>query len=262
MTATDETFGGLLRQWRRRRRRSQFDLALEAGISQRHLSFIETGRARPSREMVARLTEVLDVPPREANALHVAAGHAPLYRRRPADDPEMAAAMATVEAILDGHAPNPALAVDRHWNLVRANAAATRLMETVAPALRQPPVNVLRLSLHPQGLAPAIANFRDWRAHVLHRLAREIDLSADPAIARLAGELADYPVPPGARPPSAALAGASIAVALELKTEAGLLRFLSTTTVFGTALDLGLVELTIETFFPLDGFTRAALLAA
>jgi len=261
MTDRGDSVGDLIRHWRRMRRRSQLDLALEAGVSQRHLSFIETGRAQPSREMVGRLAQVLAVPPREANALYIAAGLAPVHRERRADDPELAAAMAAVERILVGHEPNPALAVDRHWTLIRANGAAARLMGMVDPALRTPPVNVLRLSLHPQGLAPAIVNFREWRAHVLHRLGREAENSADPVIARLIEELAAYPVPPGARPlnrPSG-LAGGGIAVPLELATSTGVLRFLSTTTVFGTALDLGLAELTIESFFPLDDFTRGAM---
>jgi hypothetical protein len=234
---------------------------VEAEVSQRHLSFVESGRARPSAEMVGRLAETLAVPPREANALFVAAGHAPRFRSRPAGDPEMAAALEAVEAILAGHEPNPALAVDRHWTLLRANGAAMRLMGAVAPALREPPVNVLRLSLHPEGLAPAIENLREWRAHVLHRLGRELDLTGDAEIARLREELAGYPLPPGVGPlrPGAKVGG--VALPFALRTPGGVLRFIGTTTVFGTALDMGLAEMTIECFYPLDDLTRQAMAA-
>lgn len=262
-TNTPHAVGTLLRDWRRRRRLSQLDLALAAEISQRHLSFVESGRAAPSREMVLRLAEQLDMPLRERNALLVAAGFAPVYGERRLDTAEMAAPRRAVELILSGHEPHPALAVDRHWNLVFANRAVAPLMVGADDKLLQPPVNVLRLSLHPRGLAPRIANFREWRAHVLERLAKQIDTSADAALIDLLEELKGYPVPPGAKPYRAVAEDplGGVAVPLELASDAGTLRFLSATTVFGTALDISLAELTIETFFPADAATAQAMRA-
>src|SRR5690606_25481493 len=248
---TRASVGQLLREWRRRRRLSQLELATETEISQRHLSFVESGRAVPSREMVLRLAEQLGVPLRERNALLVAAGYAPLYGERKLGDPGFAAARGAVEAILAGHEPYPALAVDRHWTLLLANKAVERLLVGVAGELLEPPVNVLRLSLHPNGLAPRIANYRDWRAHVLARLAQQIDQSADGVLIALLDELKSYPVPHDAKPPGphdASLAG--IAVPLELRSADGVLTFLSTTTVFGTPVDVTLAELAIESIFP------------
>lgn len=261
MVATASSVGSLLRQWRRRRRLSQLALAGEAEVSQRHLSFLESGRATPSREMVLRLAERLEVPLRERNALLVAAGFAPCYPERALDDPGLAAARGAVERILTGHEPHPALAVDRHWTLVLANRAVAPLLAGAGPELLEPPVNVLRLSLHPRGLAPRIRNFRDWRAHVLARLQGQIDNSADAALMALAEELKAYPVPPGARTvsPAGAQAHGGIAVPLELDSAAGRLRFLSTTTVFGSALDIALSELAIEAFFPADAETGEAM---
>lgn len=254
------SFGELLRGWRRRRRLSQLDLALAAEVSQRHLSFVESGRAQPSRDMVLRLAEPLEIPLRERNALLVAAGFAPVYGERRFDDPALAAGRRAVELILEGHAPHPALAVDRHWNLVFANKAVAPLLAGVDEKLLAPPVNVLRLSLHPSGLAPRIANFREWRAHIQERLACQADASGDAALVDLLEELKCYPVPPGARPwRSGEDSLGGVAVPLELRTEAGILRFLSTTTVFGTALDISLAELTIETFFPADAESAAAM---
>ncbi len=255
------SFGDVLREWRGRRRLSQLDLAVAAEISQRHLSFVESGRAKPSREMVLRLAEHLAIPLRERNILFMAAGYAPLYRQRKFDQSELEAARNAVELILKGHQPNPALAVDRHWNLVTANRAATHLMSGVAAPLLQPPVNVLRLSLHPDGLAARIANFREWRAHVLARLSQVVEKSGDTVILALIEELRAYPAPVGAAPPkpvdAAALGG--IAIPFELSIESGPLRFLSTTTVFGTALDISLSELAIESFFPADEETSAMI---
>lgn len=261
MNAVPSTAGKLLRDWRKRRRLSQLEFAAEAEVSQRHLSFVESGRARPSREMVLRLAEHLDIPLRERNALLVAAGYAPLYSARTLDDEALAAARKAVETILEGHAPHPALAVDRHWNLVFANAAASALMSGVAPALLAPPLNVLRLSLHPDGLAPRIGNYREWRAHIFGRLAQQIDVSGDAALISLLEEFKSYPTPPNARPYRPSEEPAGIAVSLELLSDAGSLHFLSTTTVFGTALDITLSELTIETFFPADVQTAAAMRA-
>jgi transcriptional regulator with XRE-family HTH domain len=233
-------------------------LAVDAEISQRHLSFIESGRSSPSREMLLHLAERLGIPLRERNMLLVAAGYAPVYGERKLHDADAAAARRVVEWILKGHEPYPALAVDRHWSLVTANAPAMRLMGGVAPSLLNPPVNVLRVSLHPDGLASRIVNFREWRTHVLERLAQQIDASGDAVLGELAEELKRYPVPPGATQRSADdLAG--LAVPLQLRTEAGVLSFISTTTVFGTPIDVSLSELAIESFFPADEPTAAAL---
>ncbi len=253
-----EELGDLLRTWRQRRRTSQLELALDAGISARHLSFIETGRARPSRAVVLRLAERLAVPLRERNRFLVAAGYAPVFEHRPLDHPSLAAAREAVERVLAGHEPYPALAVDRHWTLVAANTALAPLLEGVAPRLLEPPVNVLRLGLHPDGLAPRIRNVREWRAHLLARLHQQYEASADPAIATLAEELRGYPVAAAAPHAGHADLG-GVAVPLELRTSLGELAFISTTTVFGTPLDLTLAELAIEAFFPADAATAAAL---
>lgn len=256
--ANTEPVGSLLRGWRRRRRLSQLALAVDAEISQRHLSFIESGRSSPSREMLLRLAERLAIPLRERNMLLVAAGYAPVYGERKLHDADAAAARRVVEWILKGHEPYPALAVDRHWSLVTANAPAMRLMEGVSPALLGPPVNVLRVSLHPDGLAPRIVNFREWRAHVLDRLAQQIDASADATLAELHEELKRYPVPHGAAARKSENLG-GLAVPLQLRTDAGVLSFISTTTVFGTPIDVSLSELAIESFFPADEPTAGAL---
>jgi transcriptional regulator with XRE-family HTH domain len=257
--AATPPIGDLLRGWRQRRRRSQLDLALDAEVSQRHLSFVESGRATPSREMVLRLAEQLDVPLRERNALLLAAGFAPAFAERPLDDPAMEGARQTVALILAAHAPHPALAVDRHWQLLAANAPAGALMGGVANrALLTPPVNVLRLSLHPGGLAPRIVNLAEWRAHVLARLRRQVAASADPALASLLAELAAIEVAETA-PISPHLVPGGIAVPLLLETPAGRLALLSTTTVFGTPVEVTLAELTIEAFYPADAETAARL---
>ena len=189
-TDTRLPIGDKLRAWRQRRRLSQLDLALDAEISQRHLSFVESGRAAPSRDMVLRLAATLEVPLRERNALLLAAGYAPLYPEQPLDAPAMAAARDAVERILRAHMPHPALAVDRHWRMVAANEAVAALMAGVAePALLAPPVNVMRLSLHPRGLAPRIANLPQWRAHLLERLRRQVAASGDRVLAALLEEV-------------------------------------------------------------------------
>src|SRR5690348_16028690 len=187
--------GEHLREWRQRRHLSQLDLAGDAEISARHLSFVETGRAAPSREMVLRLAERLDVPLRERNALLVAAGFAPMYRQRSLDDPAMASAKRAVDLVLKGHEPFPALAVDRHWNLVAHNALVPMLMAGAAPELVKAPINVLRLSLHPDGLASRIANLAQWRAHLLERLQQQIAATGDTVLQALHDELEAYPTP-------------------------------------------------------------------
>uniref|UniRef100_UPI0038CD5376 helix-turn-helix domain-containing protein n=1 Tax=Paraburkholderia bannensis TaxID=765414 RepID=UPI0038CD5376 len=251
--------GELLREWRMRRRMSQLLLATEAEISTRHLSFVESGRATPSREMVMHLAERLDVPLRERNALLIAAGYAPLYRERALDDPQLAAAREAVELVLRGHEPYPALAVDRHWNIVASNGALAPLVGDAAPALLAAPVNALRLSLHPEGIAPRIVNWHAWRAHLLARLQRQIEASADSKLVELHDELAAYPAPPGAEAATVERMRHHIAVPLRVRTAIGELSFYSTTTVFGTPVDITLSELAIEAFFPADTQTAEAL---
>lgn len=241
--------GEQLREWRARRRMSQMDLALDTEISTRHLSFIETGRSRPSPAMIERIAECLEVPHRARNALLLAAGYAPQFRERPLDSEEMAAMREIVDHVLRGHEPYPALAVDRHWNMVAANAATAILTEQVAPALLEPPVNALRIALHPDGLAPQIVNFGEWRAHLLHRLERQIEASADPQLAALRNELAGYDRQ--ANDNERSLAN-SIAVPLVLDTVVGRIAFVSTVTIFGTPVDITLSELAIEAFYPAD----------
>ncbi|HET9642237.1 MAG TPA: helix-turn-helix transcriptional regulator [Burkholderiaceae bacterium] len=250
--------GELLRDWRQRRRMSQLELACEADISTRHLSCVETGRAQPSREMLLHLAERLQVPLRQRNTLLMAAGYAPMFRERPLEDPALAAARKAVDLVLKGHEPYPALAVDRHWNLVAMNQAVLPLMQGVAAWLLQPPVNVLRLALHPEGLAPRIANLPQWRDHLIARLHQAGAASGDPALASLVDELRDYPVPAGGSPHGESDFG-GVAVPLQLRTECGLLSFLSTVTVFGTPVDITLSELAVEAFFPADTSTAEAL---
>jgi transcriptional regulator with XRE-family HTH domain len=258
--ATSRTVGDLLREWRQRRRMSQLLLATEADISTRHLSFVESGRALPSREMVMHLAERLEVPLRARNALLVAAGYAPLFRERPLSDPQLAAAREAVDLVLKGHEPYPALAIDRHWTIVAANSALAPLLTGASPELLKPPVNALRLSLHPQGIAASIVNWHAWREHVLARLQRQIDASGDDTLSALRDELAAYPAPVGAAAPNSDEAAVNqIAVPLTLRTSIGVLSFFSTTTVFGTPVDVTLSELAIEAFFPADPQTAVAL---
>ncbi|MCO6389482.1 helix-turn-helix domain-containing protein [Aliihoeflea aestuarii] len=253
------SFSDLLKEWRSRRRISQLDLALEAEISQRHLSFMESGRAKPSREMVLRLAEGLDMPLRRRNQMLLAAGFAPGFTERKLDDTALAPAMLAVEQVLKGHEPNPAIAVDRQWNLIAGNRAIGPFLAGVEDAeLLKPPVNVLRLSLHPRGLAPRIRNLGPWRAHLLDRLHRQVETSGDEGLERLLGELSAYPGQPGiskSRPHE----GQDIAVPLQISIDGEVLSFISTITVFGTPLDISLSELAIESFFPADAATRAIL---
>src|SRR5215469_15486958 len=239
--------GNLLRKWRERRRMSQLNLACEAEISTRHLSFLETGRAQPSREMVLHLAERLAVPLRERNVLLVAAGFAPVFAERSLEDPALHSSRKAVDLVLAGHEPYPALAVDRHWTLIAANGAVGRLIGGADAALLQPPVNVLRLSLHPQGLAPRIANLPEWRAHLLARLRQQIEVTADPGLETLMKELRGYPTPIS-RAPTAPDKFGGVVVPLQLVTQGGKLSFLSTTTVFGTPVDVTVSELAIESF--------------
>jgi transcriptional regulator with XRE-family HTH domain len=253
--------GNLLRKWRERRRLSQLDLACEAEISTRHLSFLETGRSLPSREMVLRLADHLDVPLRERNALLVAAGYAPAYPERPLADPALQAARKAVDLVLAGHEPYPALAIDRHWTLIASNNAVPPLMAGAEPLLLRPPVNVLRLSLHPAGLAPRIANLAQWRSHLLARLRRQIEVTADPILEELLNELCGYPAPGGGAGVENGDNGeyAGVAVPFRLVTERAVLSFISATTIFGTPVDITLSELALESFFPADAATAKAL---
>lgn len=248
-------FGDHLRRWRHHRRLSQLDLADEAAISTRHLSFMETGRSVPSREMVLRLTERLGIPLRERNTLLVAAGYAPMYRERTLDDPALASARQAVELILKSHEPFPALALDRHWNLVTANAALPHLLTGIDPDMLKPPVNVLRMSLHPQGLATKIVNLAQWRTHLLERLRQQVAATADPALAELLEELRGYPIPDGAQDTHLEGEHLGVVMPFQFRTDHGVLSFISTTTIFGTPVDVTLQELMLETFFPADTFT-------
>ncbi len=258
---TPQAFGDHLRHWRQHRRLSQLDLAGEADISTRHLSFVETGRSVPSREMVLRLSERLDIPLRERNTLLIAAGYAPLYRERALDDPALASARQAVELILKSHEPYPALAIDRHWNLVAMNRMVPHLLVGIDAALQQAPLNVLRLSLHPQGLAPRIANLGQWRNHLFERLRQQIAATADPVLVALLEELRAYPQTEGAG--ELHLDGEHLGVVMPFRfsTPGGVLSFISTTTIFGTPVDVTLQELAMETFFPADEFTAQALRA-
>ena len=253
MTATllQPTVGGLLREWRARRRLSQLELALEADVSTRHLSFVETGRSQPSREMVVKLSEELEIPLRERNHLLLAAGYAPAY---PESDMEDQRVREAVRHVLKGHEPFPAIAVDRHWEMVEANASVALLLEGVSEEQLAPPVNALRLALHPDGLAPRIENLGEWRAHLLARLRRQVAATHDPQLASLLTELKSYPCDD--EEPLVELPGpGEIIVPLRI----GGLAFMSIVTTFGTPLDVTLQELSIEAFFPADEQTAQAL---
>lgn len=254
--------GRLLRTWRERRHLSQIDLANAAEISPRHVSFLETGRSAPSRAMLIRLSERLDIPLRERNTLLLSAGYAPMYSERPFDDPALRQARRAVELVIAGHEPYPAVAVDRHWTMVSANAALQHLLKDIGPSLLAPPINVLRLALHPQGLAPRVENYAQLRTHLLSRLRRQIDATADPILADLLAELTALP-PPAAEsaidlePDETDFGG--VGVPLRIRTEHGVLAFFGTVTVFGTPLDVTLSELAIESFFPADTQTADVL---
>jgi transcriptional regulator with XRE-family HTH domain len=256
--ASPAGIGPLLRDWRARRRLSQMELALDASVSTRHLSFVETGRSRPSRELVLQLAERLDVPLRERNALLLAAGYAPAYAQRQLSEDAMSPVRDALERLLKGHEPFPALAVDRQWELVAANEPALELMSGVAPELLEPPVNTLRLCLHPDGLAPRIANLAEYSAHLLQLVAHEAAATGDPALPALYEELSGYP---GVVPDAPAHEPAtSLFIPLRLRAaEAGELSFFSTIARFGTALDVTVAELSVESLFPADEPTAAFL---
>jgi transcriptional regulator with XRE-family HTH domain len=247
--------GEHLREWRQRRHLSQLDLAVDAEISARHLSFVETGRAAPSREMVLRLAERLEVPLRERNVLLVAAGYAPAFPQRSLDDPALAAAREAINLVLKAHEPNPALAYDRHWNLVSANRMVAPILEGLPQRLLGQPFNILRLAFHPEGLAPRTVNLAEWCGHLLERLHRQCEATADPELLKLYQDLKSYPIPArsGPLPPD------NVAIPFKLRHGGEVLSFFSTTMVFGTPVDITLSELALETFFPADELTAARL---
>ena len=244
--------GALIREWRQRRHLSQLELANRAEVSTRHLSYIENGRSRPTSAMIMRLCDHLGVPLRGQNELLLAAGHAPAHPEHSLAEPPMVEANAALEAILQAHGPYPALVVDRHWELVTANEAAFSLLDGIDEDLLEPPVNVIRLSVHPRGLAPRIVNLAEWRATLAERLRREYDANGDAALGELLEEVAGgIDRPPGS---------AALVVPLQLRVgEDTVLSFISTTTVFGTPREVTLSELAIEAFYPADEATRKIL---
>jgi len=252
--AVDPEVGALLRDWRERRRLSQLELSLRAEISTRHLSFVETGRSRPTAAMIERLAGQLDVPLRERNRLLLAGGYAPAHPEHEWDEPDLAAVRDALRVVLVAHEPHPAVLLNRWWELVDANAAIAPLLEGVDPALLEPPVNVLRLSLHPGGLAPRIRNLGQWRAHLLEQLHERIERTADPRLVELAAELASYP---GGEPVPAE--PTAVVLPLRLATPTGELSFFSIAAHVGTASDVTVDELTLEAFYPADTATAEAL---
>jgi transcriptional regulator with XRE-family HTH domain len=256
VTLTQRPVGELLRQWREQRRLSQLDLSIQADISTRHLSFVETGRSTPSREMVLHLAKELDVPLRERNRLLLAAGFAPIYGETSMDAPEMTAVRAAVRKILTGHEPYPACVVDRRWNMVEGNASMAMFTTDLPEHLLTPPVNVLRLSLHPDGVAPRIINLGEWRAHLLGRLRREIAVTADAGLRKLHEEMVEYPCDD----PEPHL-DSEVVVPLRIMHNGTELKFLSMVATFGTPADITVAELSIESFFPADDVTTDFLRA-
>ena len=253
--------GTLLREWRQRRRLTQLDLALDAEVSPRHLSFVETGRASPSREMLLHLSEELEIPLRERNTLLVAAGYAPMFKERRLDDAALAQARKAIDVVLEAQKPFPAFALDRHWNIVASNGALQELYEGVDAKLLAPPVNAMRLSLHPKGVAPRIENLAEWRAHLLARLRRQVEITGDGILKGLLEEVSGYKNT-DSNFKSANSLETSVLVPLRIRCSLGLLSFLSTTTVFGTPVDVTLAELAIEMFFPADAATAYAVRSA
>lgn len=251
--------GDHLRHWRQLRRLSQLDLAIEAEMSTRHLSCVETGKASPSRELVLKLCERLAVPLRERNAWLVAAGYAPMYREHAMDDPSMQAARRAVQHILDSHHPWPAVAFDRHWNMVMANRMVAPLLVGVTPELLQDRVNLLRVSLHPGGLAPRIANLNQWREHLFARLRQQIHQTGDEALANLLTELMAYPAQTDSTARRLDGEHPGVLMPFLYQSPGGMLHLISTTTVFGSPVDITLQELALETFFPGDEATARAL---
>jgi transcriptional regulator with XRE-family HTH domain len=249
--------GDHLREWRQRRHLSQLDLAGDAEISARHLSFVETGRSAPSRDMVLKLAERLAVPLRERNVLLVAAGFAPAFPQRSLDDPALKSARDAIDLVLRAHEPNPALAVDRHWNLVSANRMVMPLLEGIPPRLLGQPLNILRLAFHPEAMAARTVNLAEWCGHLLERLHRQCEATADPELIKLHHELKAYPIPARSGP----LPADSVALPFKMRLNGEVLSFFSTTMIFGTPVDITLSELALETFFPADDLTARRMRA-
>ena len=261
-TATSQGIGGLLREWRERRRVTQLELALETGISARHLSFVETGRSKPGREMLVRVLRWLDVPFREQNRLLLAAGHAPAFPERSLGEPELQPVRDALDVILSGHEPYPAIAVDRVWNVVAFNSPMRALtaMVDVDPALLEPPVNVMRLGLHPRGLAPLYANLGDWHAHWLTRLESQLAATGDPELAALLEEIAGYPVPEPERDPASGLGGSEMLGPVRWHAPGGgELSFFGMFATFDTPFEVTTSELALELLFPADRTTAQLL---
>jgi transcriptional regulator with XRE-family HTH domain len=254
MTAA-RPIGDLLREWRQRRRLSQLTLACDAEISTRHLSFIETGRSQPSRAMILHLSEQLAIPMRDRNILLVAAGYAPIFPERSLDDPALQSVRKAIDLVLESQKPYPAFALDRHWTIAASNGALPEVYVGVAPHLMQPPINALRLTLHPDGLAPRIANLSEWRQHSLARLRRQIDVTADPVLLELLRELSQYSGPGGKNHLAVPTEEPAVAIPFCIRTERGLLTFFTTTTMFGSPVDITLSELAVECFYPADAAT-------
>lgn len=250
---SEQTVGSLLKLWRERRRKSQLDLSLDAEISTRHLSFVETGRAKPSREMILLLAENLEIPLRERNKILINGSYAPHFSEKSFEDVSLKSAREAVELILKGHEPFPALAIDRHWNMVAANKTVPLLLEGIPEKLLAPPINVLRLSLHPEGLAPRIVNLEQWRTHLLQRLKKQAEDTADFELEELLNELSGYKSKGKSKNIESEQ---QIVIPLKLESKFGTLSFISTTTVFGTPIDVTISEIALETFFPADEMTR------
>ncbi len=250
---TSSAAGTLIRQWRTRRGLSQLELSAQTGVSARHTSFIETGRSRPSRELVLRLSDHLEVPIRERNQLLVAAGYAPEFDTAALGDPALAGVRDAVRIVLDGHGSIPAIVVDRVWNVVESNAAVAILLQDVDPELLQPPVNSMRVAMHPRGMAPRIRNLGQWRASVLDQLRRQVEATGSPELAALHDELVSYPggVDGGT--------GDGVAIPMVLDVDGQLLSFLMTIATFGTPLDVAVSSLVIESFYPADESTARFL---
>lgn len=259
LTPVCQPVGEQLREWRRKRQLTQLGLATHAEISTRHLSFIETGRSAPSREMILRLAAHLDVPLRDRNDLLLAGGFAPAYTETALEAPQMSAVRQAIRQVLTGHDPFPALVFDRDWNVVDANASFGLFTRGAAPELLVPPVNALRLALHPAGLARRIANLAEWRAHLLNRLYRRINLG-DTSLSALYEELSGYPGDHGA-PAVDVSSGPGIVVPLRLREDDQELALFCTVAVFGSPADITVAELAIESFFPADTRTSEFLLA-
>jgi transcriptional regulator with XRE-family HTH domain len=256
------SIGPLLREWRERRRLTQLELALDAGISARHLSFVETGRSLPGRAMLLRVLEQLEVPFREQNRLLLASGYAPAFPERSLEDPELLRVREALDQILAGHEPYPAIVVDRAWNLVAANSAMRDLTAEVAidPALLEPPVNVLRLGFHPRGVAPLIVNLGQWRAHFCQRLERQVAVTGDPDLAALLEEVRGYPVPGADPDPAPDPEPSQMLGPVRFRAPSGgELSFFGMFATFDTPFEVTTSELAMELLFPADGATADAL---